>query len=396
MKPLRKRLPAENAYPHIALGLVVVLVLVFVLRRDNSDEPDVTTQTAATAVATTQTTSTTTPQPTTTTTAAPVVTTTVTTIPEESPVVLNQSAMAYIEGLAGFKETLEQLVTAIKAANRAWDNSSETGVTYRETASALADAVDSAHELAESVRGHQVPSTLRSIHEGPDGPIEQAAKLTPLAEAVLAGLRIPAPDDGSVRRAALADFSTTADAFNTSVDNIIEYVDDNAEILGLTVSAEATTTTTRPAAEPSEEAVAYVEGLAGFKQALDDMVAEINTANQAWDNRDETGVTYRVTASALVEITGRARAFHEQVRDHPVPGTVVTLGKVPIRQAARLASLAEAVLAGLRIPAPEDGSARRAALADFNTAAEDFDRSVDDVVTYVDRNAEALGLTRDG
>ena len=401
-KSPRKGAPKKNEYAHIVFVLVVLSVIVIVFTRDDSDRTDPTTTTTPTPVApvapvaTTQTTpatSTTTPQTTTTSTAGPAVSTTVTTVPQEAPVVLDQVAITYMEGLVGLKETLAELVAEINAANQAWDNRAETGVSYRGTASALVDTVDKAQAFGESVRGHQVLSILRSLHEGPDGPIEQAARLAPLAEAVLAGLRIRAPEDGSARRDALADFNTAAEDFNRSADTMISHTEENAETLGLTVSPQGTT---RPSTELSDEATAYVDSLAVFKETLAGLVTEMNTVNRAWDNRAETGVRYSRTTSALVEISERARAFHERIEDHPVPSPVVTLGAVPIEQAARLAPLAEAVLAGLRIRAPDDGSARRDALADFNTAAKDFNRSVDDVATYVDRNAEALGLTKDG
>ena len=70
---------------------------------------------------------------------------------------------------------------------------------------------------------------------------------------MLEGLRLPPPDDGSVRRAALADFIDGVDVFNGSVGDLIRHVEEDAAELGLTVKVSATTTSTQPRREPSED-----------------------------------------------------------------------------------------------------------------------------------------------
>ena len=395
-KSPRKKWPGKTYYAHILFGLVVVGVLVFIFTRQDSEPTEpIPTTTTATVAATgaTQTPDTTVPPTATTTISSAAVATTVTTAPPEPPRTVDQPTMSYMEGLAGFKQTLAGLVEETTAASQAWDNRTETGATYRETSSIIVDVVERTRAFAEAVRDHPVASPLVTAHDGPDGPVEQAAGLVPLAEAVLAGLRLPTPDDGSTRRAAVADFSAAADDFAASVDRVTAHIDENAEDLGLTVDEQAAPTTVP---EPSEEATTYIEGLSAFKDTLAELVAAANAANQAWDNRTESGVTYRETATALIGITEQARSFREQVRDHPAPGPVATLGQGLIDQAARLASLADAVLQGLRIPAPEDGSVRRAALADFHAAADDFAAGVDEVTRHIEDNFEALGLVKDG
>ncbi len=394
-KSPRKKGLWKTYYAHIVFALVVVGVLVFIFTREDSEptEPSPTTTTATVATTgATQTPDTTVP-PTTTTVSSAAVATTVTTAPPEPPRAVDQPTMSYMEGLAGFKQTLAGLVEESTAASQAWDNRTETGATYRETSSILVDVVERTRAFAEAVRDHPVASSLVTAHEGSDGPVEQAARLVPLAEAVLAGLRLPSPDDGSTRRAAVADFSAAADDFDASVDRVTAPMDDRAEDREVTGDEQAAPTTVP---EPSEEATTYIEALSGFKDTLAELVAAANAANQDWDNRTESGVTYRETATALIGITQQSRSFREQVRDHPVPGPVATLGRGPVDQAAKLVSLADAVLEGLRIPAPEDGSVRRAALTDFNTAADDFAAGVDGVIRHIEENFEALGLVQDG
>ena len=290
MKRAGKRRPRKNRYTHIVFGLAVVAVIVFIFTRDDSDLPEPTPTTSPpTTVATTQTTkvATATTPPTTTTAAAEpaasAASTTSTAAPQEVTQVLNQVTVAYVEGLIGFKDSMTELVSELTAANLAWDDRDATGVSFRETASALADIVDRTRALAESVTDHPVPSVLEDLHRGPLGPVEQAAGLVPSAEAVLEGLRIPAPDDGSTRRAALADFNAAAEEFGRSVDELTRHVEENVGALGVTVPASTTTptSTTQPPRELSDEAVAYIEGLTRFKEVLAELAAEGNAASQA-------------------------------------------------------------------------------------------------------------------
>ena len=300
-----------------------------------------------------------------------------------------------MDGLDEVKAVLAQLVADVSAANAAWDNRDETGARFEDTEAAFSSAVERTRALEERTRNLPVPADLADRHQGPQGPVGRAAGLVPPAEAVLEGLRLPAPDDGSTRREALADFVAAAETLTTSVDDLIRHMGENAEDLGLSITAPATTTTpttTQPPRELSDEALSYINGLESLKQVLADLVAQADGANQAWDNTAETGATYSETAAALNETIDRARSFHEQVEGLPIPDLVGARGNGPILRAALLPALAEAMLEGLRIPAPEDGSARRAALADFVAAAEDFAGSVDNLVAYIDENAASLGL----
>ena len=72
------------------------------------------------------------------------------------------------------------------------------------------------------------------------------------------------------------------------------------------------------------------------------------------------------------------RRFHAGVQAHPIPASARALGAGPEALTARLVDSAEGVLAGLRRPRPDDGSARRTALADFNDAAQEFGRLVEE------------------
>ena len=410
MSNRRRSGPIQNRFAHVLFAVVAAAVLVFVLTRDDSLEPvpDVTTvPTMVEAGTPSEPVPTTSSRATTVTSAEiPADGMTATTPPAEQFEVLSPEALAYTQGLEGFKTTLQTMVVEISAASSDWDNREETDVGYGEIEAALVDVVQRVEVLQQVLQDQEVPSAVRDRHQGPGGPVQQAGTLVELAEAVLEGLRLPPPDDGSVRRAALADFIDGVDVFNGTVDDLIRHVEEDAAELGLTVKVSATTTSTQPRREPSEdtttttrpagqlsaEASSYVEGLVAFKALLTELVASSNAANLAWDNTGETGVTYRATESALVEVLDRVAAFGSAVGNHPIPDPLGTRGRMVVELATDLLPRARAVLDGLRIPAPEDGSARRSALADFNSAAADFAGAVDDLVSHVEANAESLGL----
>ena len=401
--------PKRNQYAHILFALSVVAVLVFVFTRDETDPVEATTNTTDPAVTVTTETPAAVPDPaqpaTTTATAeeaeAPTAATATTSLDAPDP---DQPEAAFVDGLVEVRTVLAELVSEVSASNEAWDNRSETGARFEDTEAAFSGVVERTRALAESTRSLPVPADLVERHHGPQGPTERAAALVPLAEAILDGLRLPAPDDGSARREALADYVSASQVLTATIDDLIRHVREGAEDPDPAAAASPTTTTaatataptTKPAADLSDEALSYIDGLTSFKQAAADLAAEAGDANRAWDNSGETGVTYRETAAALEETINRARSFQEQVEDLAVPEAVVALGSGPGRHAARLATLAEAMLEGLRIPAPEDGSVRRAALADFEAAAEDFAASVDNLVAYIQENAESLGLVVGG
>ena len=413
MEPHNKRFVRrrwKNKVAHVFLVLAAGAVLVFVFIRDDSNrtEPAIETEsppavadsstsavssasdpgTSATSSPASPVTTTTTLPPagvattstTATTEAAAATTTTAAAAPDEPPQILSPAAANYIGGLLGFLETLDGLSTELDEVNRAWENKEVAGDTYRAkyraTESALEDLVERVRAFHVEVRDHPAPAQVVGLGEDH---VERAAHLVRSAEGVLAGLRLPRPEDGSARRAALAGFGAAADGFRLSVNDLIEHIEQNAGALGLTTSETESADTPMP-----DEAAAYIEGLAGFEEELKLLAVDINAVNRAWEDKDVAGDTYRAkyraTESALEAVLGQVRDFHTRVQAHPVPSSIQGLGEGPVGQAARLVRSAEGVLAGLRLPRPEDGSARRAALADFNEAVRAFGNLVAELV----------------
>ena len=378
----------------VALVLVLVSVLIGALSRGCGGGSDTTTS----VMTTTTLVSNTTPARTTTvaerTTVA--VSAVATTLTEDEPVVLLPVAVAYAEAMSGFPQRVDDLVREMNSINQIWDARDEGSDIYSETEDSLVALTEQTRAFADAVRYQRVPIPLRGIHGEPGGPIRLATRLAELAADVLDGLRVPAPNDGSERRATLQAFNEVADDFKASVDRVLRNIEAYAQPGGiLTVSGQTTTTRVRPVVDLVDEAVVYVEGLTHFKVLLDDIIEEANTVSEAWDNRAETGVTYSVTEARLEEIAERASEFYEQVRDHPVPKPVRGLGEGPKRVAPRIADKAREVLAGLRIPAPNTGFERLTALDDLYAAAQAFHASVDHVVYEVYAKAHTSGLAAD-
>ena len=303
-------------------------------------------------------------------------------------------AESYVMAMVGTQATLEHLARQMNAINQEWDRRTDNGLSYSEAESTLTGTLEDVITFRDSVRYQRVPPVLRGIHGEPSGPIHHAGALIPLAEAVLAGLRIPAPNEGSERQEALSHFNATAQEYIQSVEHLLKHIARNAEALHLTTNNPVPTTTTYALVELSEEGTAYVEGLTEFKVSLESLVADINAVNEAWDNRTETAVSFSETEAELEQIAGLAQEFYEQVQNHPVPRPVRGLGESPPREAAPVAEKAAAVLAGLRIPAPNPGFERLAALDDFNAAAERFNSSVEHVIAEVHTHAPTSGLAR--
>ena len=311
---------------------------------------------------------------------------------EETSTALSAEASRYLLALSAFGAAADGLASDITAVNRSWDEEKGEApdepsyrARYREAESALEDILDRVRGFHAGVRSQPVPAPVAA--QG-GALADQAARLPGLAEDVLAGLRRPRPDDGSARRAALADFTAAASGFSRSAAALAARIEQNAPALGLTAGG----TDPGAAAPPGEAAAAaYLESLAGFREELNRLAADVGGIHRSWDEEkggapDESSyrARYREAESALEDALSRVRGFHARVQAHPVPASIQALGGGPESLTPRLVDSAEGMLAGLRRPRPDDGSARRAALADFNEAVRSFG-------VMVDRLAAAAG-----
>ena len=141
------------------------------------------------------------------------------------------------------------------------------------------------------------------------------------------------------------------------------------------VAEETTTTTLLP-----PEIEIYLDNLADDQVTLAEILAQMNSVNNDWEDREESGVTYGETEEAMVSVSEQAVAFSQTVELHRPPdniGGLVEAHQQILDLANAVASAAEDALAGLR--APDTGELRRAALVEFRAAAEGFTQQVDQI-----------------
>ena len=143
--------------------------------------------------------STTTTAPPTTTTVPP--TTTTTTLPID--------VQAFLQELDRFENVASDLETEMNNVNDA----REAGATFEDTLHGFEAVHDGAQELANQVAASSVPERFQP--QWPDTILASQA-LVDQAQKVIDGLR--APDDGSLRRAAVAEYTVTTKAFNDQLD----------------------------------------------------------------------------------------------------------------------------------------------------------------------------------
>ncbi len=382
----------RRALGQVILGLVLVAVLVFVIaNRDTGDNlesgttiasdptttatagapsTEATTTTTPTATTPATTTSPATTTPTTTTASADTTAATTTTTAVATTTTLADAARPeYATGLAEARRTLSLLVEEMTATNRVFDNRYSTGPDFGMTSDAIRAVIAGVRALAGRAAGMEVPPTLAGLHGGSGGPIELTARLVPLAEAVLAGLRLPFPEDGSARRAALADYSAASEEFNTAINDLADRVRDDAEDLGV-ASAES------EGDGLAEDAALYLEELSGLTATATRLLGDLTDANRAWQGQRDIGASFRQTEAAVLDFIERTRALEATVRDLTPPADLADRHAGPggpVELAGELATLAEDVLDGLRLPKPDDGTARREAVAEYASVADRFD-----------------------
>ncbi|MXY75595.1 MAG: hypothetical protein F4Y40_00665 [Acidimicrobiia bacterium] len=283
----------------------------------------------------------------------------------------------YAIGLAEARRTLSLLVEEMTTTNRVFDNRYSTGPDFGMTRDAIRTVIAGVQALAGQAATMEVPPTLTGLHGGSGGPIELTARLVPLAEAVLAGLRLPFPEDGSARRAALADYSAASEEFNTAINDLADRVRDDAEDLGV-ASAES------EGDGLAEDAALYLEELSGLTATATRLLGDLTDANQAWQGQRDIGASFRQTEAAVLDFIERTRALEATVRDLTPPADLADRHAGPggpVELAGELATLAEDVLDGLRLPTPDDGTARRAAAADYVATADRFNAIAEQLIT---------------
>ncbi|MFQ5966186.1 MAG: hypothetical protein ACE5MI_01095 [Acidimicrobiia bacterium] len=130
-------------------------------------------------------------------------------------------------------------------------------------------------------------------------------------------------------------------------------------------------TTTSP---PSSGAEAYIAEVTTKQTEAEALEVRLVTANQDWEDRATTGVSFSETEAAFSELQADTNAFADSVLNMPgppagSPGAAEEHANM-IAAAGSMETAAVAVLDGLR--APDDGSLRRAAVDDYINAVDQF------------------------
>ncbi|MCB1246672.1 MAG: hypothetical protein KDB69_05360 [Acidimicrobiia bacterium] len=139
-----------------------------------------------------------------------------------------------------------------------------------------------------------------------------------------------------------------------------------------TTIPEATTSTTLP-----NDILAFLQELDRFQSVAEGLLADLNSANDDWENRDDTGATKDETEAAFTAVRDGAQALADQVAATSVPEPFPPEWPATIAAAQALESHAQSVIDGLN--APDDGSLRREAVAGYNEATTTFTTQLDTV-----------------
>ena len=150
-------------------------------------------------------------------------------------------------------------------------------------------------------------------------------------------------------------------------------------------TAPATTPTTVPDEEfPGPTVLAYLEEIRNIAVATGQVALDMRAANNDWDNRSVTGVTYAETEAALVAVRDRTRQLRDAIGlvEPPTEFGLPVEHQTAWEASGEMADAAVEALAGLR--SPDTGERRRAALSDFIVAFERFNGAVSRIVDIID------------
>ncbi|MEN8040037.1 MAG: hypothetical protein ABFR95_00900 [Actinomycetota bacterium] len=135
---------------------------------------------------------------------------TTTTLPQTTTSsTLPTDILAFLQEVDRFENVAGELQTEMDAVNQA----REDGTDFDDTLAGFEAVKDGAQDLANQVAATTVPDVFKPSWQDT---ITASQGLVSQADAVIAGLR--APDDGTQRRAAVAEYAVVTTAFNDQLD----------------------------------------------------------------------------------------------------------------------------------------------------------------------------------
>ena len=140
------------------------------------------------------------------------------TSPTSSSTTLPPEIAAFMVTLDVIENQAEAFRNQIDQINTDWETRSTTGISYSDTRTAFEGARDAIADWETDVaQAAGVPPSLAAAH------VElliEVADLAPKVDDIIAGLE--APDDGTLRRTAVAEFSTEIDQVLDAIEAIRE------------------------------------------------------------------------------------------------------------------------------------------------------------------------------
>ena len=136
-------------------------------------------------------------------------------------------------------------------------------------------------------------------------------------------------------------------------------------------------------AGPSRDVLEYYDQLSALYNEVSRLAADMLSANNDWNNRSVTGVSYQATEAAMSRLVSEAERMRDEVGyiDPPADLGLPVEHRAAWSAAGQMADAARAALAGLR--SSDTGERRRAAVAEFDDAFRRFDRAVGRVVEII-------------
>ena len=139
-----------------------------------------------------------------------------------------------------------------------------------------------------------------------------------------------------------------------------------------TTSGGTTTTTSLP-----PDIDAFMRLLDGYAGDATQIQSDLDAANDAWENRADDVPSFNDTLAAFETALVEAQTLSDNVAATNPPDAYTSVWPASVAAAAELPPGAQAAIDGLR--APDDGTARREAVAAYGVLTDDFLATIDAV-----------------
>jgi len=135
----------------------------------------------------------------------------------------------------------------------------------------------------------------------------------------------------------------------------------------------STTTTTIP-----DDVQAYLDKMAEKKADLDALSSDLLAANDQWNNRADTGVTYTDTKTAFQKAIDDATVLADSIEATTLPAGYSDLASLHADLSTAASKILGATVAALDgLQSSDTGEARATAIEEFNTAVAEFNAVYD-------------------